>query len=94
MKIKLTESFVLKLNAIVDYIAYDKPAVARQFKRDILNRINSLDKMYFRNRKSIYFDNVDIREFIFKGFKIVYKIDEKNQLINVFAIIKSEENID
>ena len=66
MKIKLTKSFIDRLNKLVDFIAHDKPSASRKFKFDILNRINKLNKMYYRNRKSIHFKDDNIREMIFK----------------------------
>ena len=71
MKIKITKLFSNKLNKQVDYIAKDKPAAARKFKNDVLAEIKGVSNMPYRNRKSIFFENNDIREFIFKGYIIV-----------------------
>ncbi len=91
MKIKITKSFSNKLNKQVDYIAKDKPAAARKFKNDVLAEIKSVSNMPYRNRKSIFFDNNDIREFIFKGYIIVYRINKLKNLIEFFGFTKYEE---
>lgn len=93
MKIQLTKSFIDRLNKLVDFIAHDKPYAARQFKQDILNRIKKLNEMYFRNRKSIHFNDDNIREIIFKGFKIIYKVYQKENKIVIFALLKNEESV-
>lgn len=90
MKIKITKKFRDKLNKQVDYIAKDKPSAARKFKNDILIEIKGISNMPYSNRKSIFFDNNEIREFIYKGYIIVYKVDKANKSIDIFGFIKYE----
>jgi len=90
MKIKITKQFSDKLNKQVDYIAKDKPSTARKFKNEIILRIKGIINMPYRNRKSIFFDNKEIREFIFKGYIVVYKVDETKDTIEVFGFTKYE----
>lgn len=90
MKIKITKSFSNKLNKQVDYIAKDKPIAARKFKNDILLEIKGISKMPYRNRKSIFFENKEIREFIFKGYIVVYRINKLKNHIEVFGFTKYE----
>jgi len=77
MKLRILTSFGDKLNDQVDYIAQDKPGAARKFKSDILKRIKEIPIMPYANRRSIFFDREDIRDLIFKGYTVVYKIDAK-----------------
>ena len=92
MKIKITKSFSNKLNKQVDYIAKDKPAAARKFKNDVLREIKGIPNMPYRHRKSIFFENNDIREFIFKGYIIVYRINKLKNQIEFFGFTKYETN--
>ena len=48
--------------------------------------------MPYANRKSIFFDREDIRDLIFKGYIIVYKINTENQTIDVFGFTKYEND--
>ncbi len=48
--------------------------------------------MPFANRKSIFFDREDIRDLIFKGYMIVYKIDKNKKVIDVFGFTKYEND--
>ncbi|MDY0078411.1 MAG: type II toxin-antitoxin system RelE/ParE family toxin [Bacteroidales bacterium] len=90
MKIRLTKRFRDKLDKQIDYIAKDKPSAARIFKEEIILRIRGITTMPYRNRKSIFFDNTEIREFIYKGYVVVYKIDKPKDTIEVFGFTKYE----
>jgi plasmid stabilization system protein ParE len=93
MNIKLADSFVSRLNEQVNYIAKDKPGAARKFKNDVLSLIRKLQSNALLHRKSIYFEDPTIRELIFKGYKIVYKISDNKETIVVFGLIKEEEKL-
>lgn len=92
MKIKITKGFRDKLNAQVEYIAKDKPAAARKFKNDVISRIKEIPAKPYIYRKSIFFDREDIRDLIFKGYIVVYKINEGAQIIEVFGFTKWQED--
>ena len=92
MNLKILETFSDKLNDQIEYIARDKPAAAKKFKSDLLKRIREIPEMPFVNRKSIFFDREDIRNLIFKGYIIVYKVDDKKGIITVFGFTKYKEN--
>ena len=88
MKLRILKSFRDKLNEQIEYIAKDKPGAARKFKTDILKRIKEVPSMPFACRRSIFFDREDIRDLIYKGYIIVYKVDETEGIITVFGFIK------
>jgi hypothetical protein len=41
-------------------------------------------------KKSIYFEDILIRDYVFKGYTITYKIEEKDDLGIVLGIIKNK----
>jgi plasmid stabilization system protein ParE len=92
MKIKFSKAFSQRLNDQVDYIANDKPSAARKFKLELMKRIKNIPHVSYGNRKSIFFDRNDIRDLIYKGYVIVYKINEVEKSIEVFGFVKWEEN--
>ena len=92
MRLRILKSFGDKLNDQVDYIAQDKPGAARKFKSAVLRRIKEIPKMPYGNRKSIFFDRDDIRDLVYKGYIIVYKIDDRNERIDVFGFTKYEND--
>lgn len=93
MKISFSDGFVSALLDQVDYIAKDKPAAARKFKNDLLKKISKDLKHPFNYRKSIYFEDEFIRDYIFKGYTIVFKIDLKRQTLFVFGFIKHQATL-
>ncbi len=92
MKLKISKSFKDKLNNQVKFIAKDKPSAARKFKSEIIKRIKEIPQMPFKNRKSLFFDREDIRDLIYKGYIIVYKISDREKTIEVFGFTKYEDN--
>ncbi|MBA7540659.1 hypothetical protein ES705_32958 [subsurface metagenome] len=88
MKLRILKSFRDKLNEQVEYIAKDKPGAARKFKTDILKRIKEIPSMPFACRRSIFFVREDIRDLIYKGYIVVYKVDETEGIITVFGFTK------
>jgi len=92
MKIKITASFREKVNQQVDFIARDKPGAARKFKNELLEQLNSISDMPYKYRKSIFFDQEAIRDLIFKGYVIVYRINQTENTIEIFGFSKYEDN--
>ena len=89
MKILETEGFKNKVLNQVDYIAQDKPKGARKFQKELKASLKKLIKMPFRNRRSIYFKDENIRDLIFKGYTITYLI--KPESIIVFGFKKNQQ---
>lgn len=92
MRIKVLKSFRDKLNHQVEFIAKDKPGAARKFKTEILRRIKEIPHMPLKNRKSIFFEKDEIRDLVFKGYIIVYRINNEDNSIEVFGFTKFENN--
>jgi plasmid stabilization system protein ParE len=91
MKIKVLSTFSNDLADQIDYISKDKPNAARKFKSDIIKSIKGIPENPYRYRKSIYFEDNNIREIVFKGYKIVFRI--KNNSIEVFGFIKQQSHL-
>jgi len=49
--------------------------------------------MPFKFRQSIYFEDESIRDLIFKGYTVAYKIEESEARIIILGIIKYQENV-
>ncbi|APG66506.1 hypothetical protein LPB136_13295 [Tenacibaculum todarodis] len=89
MKIVFKESFVKRLENQLRFIAKDKPKAARKFKKDVLIKIKTIATNPYLYRKSIYFEDESIRDLIFRGYTIVYRITKKQ--IEVFGFVKYQE---
>jgi len=87
MQIKLDEKFEINFNSILEYIAQDKISASKKFRKDLFKQIKNLLNFPYKFRKSIYFNDNNIRDMIFKGYTIVYEIDLDNNriiLLNIF----------
>ena len=89
MKIIRTRNFLNKLKNILTYIAKDKISAAKQFRKDLNEKIKNLTYFPYKYRKSYYFNDENIRDTVFKGYTIIYKI-EKNK-ITILDIFKKEQ---
>jgi plasmid stabilization system protein ParE len=90
MKIVFKDSFLKRLERQIDFIASDSPKHARIFKNELLARINNIPSNPRRNRKSIYFKDNSIRDLIFKGYTVVYRINEET--IEIFGLVNYQQN--
>ena len=90
MKIIFKDTFVNKLENQIDYISLDSPVRARKFKNDLLKRIKDISTNPFKFRKSIYFNDNNIRDLIFKGYTIVFRIHGDN--IEIFGFVKYQNS--
>ena len=81
MKIKFSEYFNNKLENQVRFIAKDKPIAARKFKKDLFTIVREVKKMPYSYRKSIFADDDDVRDLIFKGYCITFKITKDSILV-------------
>ena len=75
MKVKILDSFSDKLVNQVEFIAQDKPKAAQKFRKDVIKILKSVSSMPYKYRKSIYFNDEYVREIIFKGYTLVYRIN-------------------
>lgn len=91
MKIKFSKSFVEKLKAQLRYISLDKPLAARRFNQRLRERIREIPKFPLKYRKSIYFEDENIRDLVFEGYTVVFRIHDNE--IQVFGFVKMESSL-
>jgi plasmid stabilization system protein ParE len=88
MKLRFENEFVLSLEKKIHFIAADNPSAAKAFQKGILQSCKDVLEMPYKHRKSIYHDDQNIRDLIYKGYTIVYAIEE--EFISVLALINQE----
>ena len=89
MIIRFSKVFQLDVIDQVRYIYKDKPRAALKFRKDLIKSIKKDLKNPFHFKQSIYSDgDENIRDYIFKGYISVYKIDVEKNSILVFGFIK------
>ena len=89
MVIKYKPKFERELKTIFDFIAKDSLNRAREFRNELVAKIERTAQTPFICRKSINFNDESIRDLIFKGYVIPYLID--NEVIYVLGIYKANE---
>jgi len=81
MKIIYKKTFEKQLIQIIDYIAKDKVGASISFANELEKLIFLIQDNPYQYRKSIYFSSENIRDMIYKGYTINYKINlQKNQI--------------
>ena len=84
-KIIRTQRFKSQFRNIVFFIAKDKKSVAKSFKSTLNKSIDDLPNFPYKCRKSIYFENENIRDMIFMGYTIIYEIfEDKIEVMMIF----------
>ena len=93
MKVSFEEKFIIALNNQVRYISKDKPISSRKFKNELIKNLKKDLKRPYHFKKSRYYDDENIRDYVFKGYTSVYKIDIIQDVIIVFGFIKYKDSL-
>jgi hypothetical protein len=89
MRIIFKDTFISRLENQLDFISQNNPTNSRKFKNDLFNLIKDIPSNPRKHRKSIWYDDVDIRDLIFKGYTVVFRIN--NKTIEVFGFVKFQD---
>ena len=57
-----------------------------KFKNELKEAINLLPDHPFKYRKSIYFDNENIRDMIYKKYTMIYRVKPRKNEIDILRI--------
>ncbi len=71
-------------------MSLDSPKRAKKFKHDLLSRIREIPENPYKYRKTIYFEDAEVRDLIFKGYTIVFRVN--TDLIEVFGFVNHQKN--
>ena len=74
MKIIFKDTFIYRLESQLEFIARNNPANSRKIKDELFNLIKAIPINPRKHRKSIWYDDEDIRDLIFKGYTVVFRI--------------------
>ena len=88
MTIIKSKSFEIELENIVLYIAKDSKTRALKFQKVLIQNLNQLSNMPKKFRKSIYYDDINLRDYIYKGYTIPYLINQQKNEIVILDIFK------
>jgi mRNA-degrading endonuclease RelE of RelBE toxin-antitoxin system len=93
MIVSISNEFLKLLTEQVRYIYKDKPRAALKFRKDLLKNIKKDLKQPFHFKKSRYIDDENIRDYVFKGYVVVYEVDVERKIVSVFGFIKYKDSL-
>lgn len=86
MQINRSPRYKNNLFQILDYIAQDKLSASEDFLNELDKLINNLPNFPFKFRKSKYFNNENIRDMVYKGYTVIYRVNEAKSTIDIVRI--------
>jgi mRNA-degrading endonuclease RelE of RelBE toxin-antitoxin system len=93
MIVSISNEFLKSLTNQVRFIYKDKPKAALKFRKDLIKNIKKDLKNPFHFKKSRYFENENIRDYVFKGYVCVYEVDVDKKKVSVFGFIKYKNSL-
>ena len=72
MQIDKTPKYQLELKIVLEYIAQDKVNAMLHFRKELNKSLQLLKNFPYKNRKSIYFEDENIRDMTYKGYRVFY----------------------
>lgn len=76
-----SEDFIEKLEIVLLFIAEDSNNKAKEFYKSLIEVLEGLTFMPFKYRKSKFFGEKTVRDCVFKGYVIPYRIEEDKIII-------------
>ncbi len=91
MQINRSPRYKNNLLKILDHIAKDKFSASINFKNELDEIIENLPSFPYKFRKSIYFDDENIRDMIYKGYTVIYKTNLDDDIIDIVRIFNKNK---
>lgn len=93
MEIRISEKAKRQLRNIYNYYSENSIQYAEHFLEDFYNKIESL--MEFPKMFGVIpqLKKQNIRKLLFKNYRILYQIDEDEELIKIVAILHSKQRL-
>ena len=86
MRVRRSLLFKEQFRYAVLHIAKDKKSAAREFKNSLNKVIDNIPTFPYKYRQSYYHSDNTIRDMTYKGYTVVYKIDEEKELIEILEM--------
>lgn len=91
MQVHKTDRFFAELEVIVDFIAQDSFKRAEKFVVDLGTKINNLPHFPYKCRQSQKSNHDDMRDLIFHGYVIPYRINTAKNQIEILGIFSENK---
>ncbi len=93
MEIRISEKARRQLRNIYNFYSENSIQYAEHFLEDFYNKIESLIEFPKMYGVIPQFDKHNIRKLLFKNYRILYQIDEDEDLIKIVAILHSKQRL-
>ncbi|OYY30512.1 MAG: hypothetical protein B7Y63_05675, partial [Sulfurovum sp. 35-42-20] len=80
------KQFKDELRVIAFYIKKDKLSASLSFVTLLKKKIRDLKDFPYQYKKSIYFDNEEIRDMVYTGYTIVYEVNQEQNTLELLSI--------
>jgi plasmid stabilization system protein ParE len=91
MKIIRSRKYQIRLLIILEYIAKDKVTASRAFQKELDKSIKNIPNFPYKHRESIYFNEKNIRDLVYKKYTIVYEINLDTNSIEILDIFNQNK---
>jgi len=91
MRIEKTARFLLELEQVLEFIAEDSFLQAQSFKNDLDKSVYSLLSMPYKCRQSIKSKHVNVRDLIFMGYVVPYRVNDVEDRIEIIGIFNGNQ---
>jgi len=91
VQVHKTSRFFAELEVIIDFIARDSFERAKKFKNNLDAKIQDLLYFPYKCRQSIKSDDENIRDLIFMGYIIPYRVNMTKESIVILGIFSENE---
>jgi len=85
-KIVFTKPAIADIEALVSFIARDNPQASERFGFEIVEKAEKLDQFPLLGRVVPEFKIETIREIIHRPYRIVYRVREERELIEILRV--------
>ncbi|MFA6143671.1 MAG: type II toxin-antitoxin system RelE/ParE family toxin [Sulfurimonas sp.] len=91
MQVHKTSRFFSELEVIIDFIAQDSFPRAEQFKNNLDDKVQDLPHFPYKCRRSQKSNDESIRDLVFQGYVIPYRVNSVKERIEVLGIFSENE---
>ncbi|MDQ7045160.1 MAG: type II toxin-antitoxin system RelE/ParE family toxin [Sulfurimonas sp.] len=88
MNIIRSGKYQINLLVILQYIAKDKTSVSKNFQKKLDTLIKNIPNFPYKYKPSIYFNDLNIRDLIYKKYNINYEVNLESNTIEILNIFK------
>jgi len=81
MRIERKPRFLKELFSILRFIKKDKVHAAIEFEKQLNSKIKKLVDFPYQYRPSRYFEDNAYRDLIYRGYTVIYKVEDERILI-------------